>query len=180
MAEKANTLSRIVARVRAIPAVDWVGSAGTRFRRTVADFCRLSLRPGERIEAAPDLAWKAAEGLAHEKRAKALKDYAEVAKDEAETELARKTLESKSRQESALADKMESEARVAQVKEMEARLDLVAKLRVVGAIPIWDKKGKMTIVKAPPDFDWSALESGIIFSHEFEAFIEASETAPPE
>jgi hypothetical protein len=50
----------------------------------------------------------------------------------------------------------------------------------VGAIPIWDKQGKMTIIKAPVDFDWSTLENGIIFSHEFEAFIEAAETAPPE
>src|SRR5579859_3088238 len=106
MSEKISTLTRIVARVRAIPAVEWIGAAGIRFRRTVGDFCRESVRPGERIEAGPDLAWSAVEGLAHEKRAKALKDYAEVAKDEAATELARKTLESKSRQESALADKM--------------------------------------------------------------------------
>jgi hypothetical protein len=178
--DKPHAISRIVARVRAIPAVDWLGATGKRFRRTLGDFCRDSLRPGERIEAAPDLAWKAAEGLAHEKRAKALKDYAAVAKDEAATELARRTLESKNRQEAALADKMESEARLAQVKEMEARLELVEKLRAVGAIPIWNKEGKMTIVKAPADFDWSALEGGIIFSHEYESFIEASETAPPE
>jgi hypothetical protein len=180
MGDKTRILSRIVARVRAIPAVDWLGSAGKRFRRTLGDFSRDSLRPGERIEAAPDLVWKAAEGLAHEKRAKALKDYAEVAKDEAATELARKTLESKNRQERALADKMESEARVAQVKKMEARLELVEKLRGVGAVPIWDKKGKMTIVKAPTDYDWSQLEDGIIFSHEYESFIEASESGPPE
>jgi hypothetical protein len=158
--------------VKAIPAVEWLGAAGARFRRTLGDFNRNSLRPRERIEAAPDLAWKAAEGLAHEKRARALKDYAEVAKDEAATELARKTLESKSRQENALADKMESEARFARIKEMEARLELVDKLKSVGAIPIWDEKGKMTFVKAPPDYDWAQLEQSIIFSHDYDDFIE--------
>ncbi len=165
MADKTGTLTRVIARVRSIPAVTWLGAAGVRFRRTLGDFYRVSLRPGERIEVAPDLAWNAAEGLAHEKRAKALKDYAEAERERAMTELARKTLESKGRQGSALAEKIESEARVAQVRELEARLELVEKLRHVGAVPVWDKTGKMTIVKAPLDFDWSRLDRALIFSH---------------
>lgn len=180
MADKVGVLSRIVARARALPAADWFSSAGARFRRTLADFCRISVRPGERLEAAPDLAWKAVEGLAHEKRAKALRDYAEVEKEQAETDLARRTLESKSRQEHALAQRMESEARVALLKELEARLELIEKLRGVGAIAIWDKRGKMSVVKAPPDYDWSTVETTIVFSHETESLLETSESTPQE
>jgi hypothetical protein len=165
MSEKEGKVRRVIARMRGLTPKDWLGKAGKRFRQTttaISDFSEEKLHLSERLEAAPDLGWKALEGAAHEKYAKALRDYAEEEKDRLDSELKRRTLESNARQAKASADKMESEARVAQINEMDARLQLFDKLQARNAIPVWDDKGNMTVVRAPKDFDWSALQDHIL------------------
>jgi hypothetical protein len=140
------------------------------FRQTttiLSDFTREHVRPQERLEQAPDLAWKAVEGAASEKYAKALRDYAEEEKQRVETTLERRTLESKVRQENATADRLEAESRVAQIKELEARIELFDKLKQLGALPTWDSKGTMRILRAPHDFDWDALQERFLQTLEF-------------
>ena len=100
---------------------DWLGRAGKRFRQTttaISDFSEQHIRLGEKVDAAPELAWRALQGAASEKYARALKDYAEEEKDKLDSELKRRTLESNARQAKATADKLESEARIAQLNEM--------------------------------------------------------------
>ena len=161
MSEKKKLITRIVARVTCLLPKDWLGRAGRRFRQTttvVSDYAHEHIRTGERLEQAPDLIWKAAEGAAHEKYAKALKDYAEEEKERVDTELKRRTMDSKARQETAAAAKMESEARTAQIKELDARIDLFDKLKRCGAVPVWNENGNMTVSKVPADFNWDALQ----------------------
>jgi len=156
MPEKETTLRRIVARVRCMLPKDWLGRAGKRFRQTttaISDFSEQHIRLGEKVDAAPELAWRALQGAASEKYARALKDYAEEEKDKLDSELKRRTLESNARQAKATADKLESEARIAQLNEMDARLAFFDKLRQRNAVPIWDDQGNMTFARAPKDYD---------------------------
>ena len=58
------------------------------------DWAKEDLRIAERLREAPDLAWSAAEGAAHEKRAKALREYAEEEAARVENLLKAKTSQS--------------------------------------------------------------------------------------
>ena len=165
MPEKETTLRRIVARVRCMLPKDWLGRAGKRFRQTttaISDFSEQHIRLGEKVDAAPELAWRALQGAASEKYARALKDYAEEEKDKLDSELKRRTLESNARQARATADKLESEARIALLNEMDARLAFFDKLRQRNAVPIWDDQGNMTFARAPKDYDWDGLQDRML------------------
>lgn len=153
--------SFFVVKVRALLPTDWIGSAGTRFRKafsTVGAF----LRVRELAQAAPDLALTALEGAATEKHSSALLNYAKRETETIETEFKRRTLESKARQEKATAEKLESEARLSQTKEVQARIELFEKLRAIDVLPIWDESGKMAIIKAPADISWDELQIKLI------------------
>jgi hypothetical protein len=178
MPEKRGFISRVMARVTCLLPEDWRGKAGRRFRNTttaISDYSHEHIRIGERLEGAPDLAWKALEGAAQEKHAKALRDYAEEEKSRLDSELKRRTLESNARQAKASADKSDSEARVAQIAEMDARLELFDKLKGRNAIPIWDDKGNMTVVRAPKDFDWDGLQDRVLKTGEIPRLLDAPE-----
>ena len=178
MREKESTVSRIVARVRCMLPRDWLGRAGKRFRQTtnaISDFSEKHIRIGEKVEAAPDLAWKALQGAASEKYAKALKDYAEEERERLDSELKRRTLESNARQVKAAADKLESEARIAQINEMDARLSFFDKLKQRNAIPIWDDSGNMTFARAPQDYDWDGLQDRVLRTGELPRLGERSD-----
>lgn len=178
MPEKETTLRRIVARVRCMLPTDWLGRAGKRFRQTtmaISDFSEEHIRLGEKVEAAPDLAWRALQGAASEKYAKALRDYAEEEKDKLDSELKRRTLESNARQARAAADKLESEARTAQINEMDARLAFFDKLRQRNAVPVWDDKGNMTFARVPKDYDWDGLQDRMLRTGEFPKLDERSD-----
>src|ERR1039458_3005398 len=100
MSDRVDIIARITARVRALLPKDWLGTAGRRFRQTttvISDYTHEKIRPSERLEEAPDLAWKAVQGAALEKHARALKEYAEEEGERVEIELKRKTLQSKAR-----------------------------------------------------------------------------------
>jgi hypothetical protein len=178
MPEKETTLRRIVARVRCMLPRDWLGRAGKRFRQTttaISDFSEQHIRLGEKVEAAPDLAWRALEGAASEKYARALRDYAEEEKDKLDSELKRRTLESNARQAKAAADKLESEVRTAQINEMDARLAFFDKLRERNAVPIWDDSGNMTFAKVPKDYDWDGLQDRMLRTSELPKLGERSD-----
>src|SRR2546426_7401554 len=101
-----STIKRFVARVVALLPEDWSGNAGAAFRDTtknLSNYVAENIRPFERLNELPDLGWSALEGGAHEKRAKALSDYQQAEKTRIEAEIARRTAESKLRQEVAKA-----------------------------------------------------------------------------
>src|SRR5690242_10825926 len=100
MSDREGKVRRIIARVRCMLPKDWLGRAGKRFRQTttvISDFSEEHIRPREKVEEAPDLAWKALSGLSQEKYASALKSYSEEEKNKLESELKRRTLESNAR-----------------------------------------------------------------------------------
>ncbi|HEX5228384.1 MAG TPA: hypothetical protein VFW44_11770 [Bryobacteraceae bacterium] len=180
MPDRETTLRRIVARVRCMLPKDWLGRAGKRFRQTttaISDYSEQHIRLGEKAEAAPELAWRALQGAASEKYARALKDYAEEEKDKLDSELKRRTLESNARQAKATADKLESEARIAQINEMDARLAFFDKLKQRNPVPIWDDSGNMTFARAQKDYDWEGLQDRMLRTGELPKLDERSD--PP-
>ena len=160
MSDAEGVIARIKARLLALLPTDWAGRAGGRFRKSmrgIADYAESDLHVSERAREAPDLAWTAVEGLASEKHARALLDYARGENERIDQELKRRTLHSKIRQEEATAAKVEAEARIAEINEIRARLDLIKELRAIGAVPILDSGQKIKIATAPKGFDWLAL-----------------------
>jgi hypothetical protein len=57
---------------------------------------------------------------------------------------------------------MEADARLAQTNEMMARITLVERFRQIGAMPIWESSGRMTILKAPANLDWDGLTKKLL------------------
>jgi hypothetical protein len=129
----------------------------------------------KRVKRPPELAWRALQGAASEKYARALKDYAEEENDKLDSELKRRTLESNARQAKATADKLESEARMAQINEMDARLAFFDKLRQRNAVPVWDDQGNMTFARAPKDYDWDGLQDRMLRTGELPKLNERSD-----
>jgi hypothetical protein len=170
---KQSTVRRIFARVRCMMPKDWLGKAGKRFRQTtttISDFAE----EHEVVEKAADLGWKAIKGKSEIDYSTSLKNYAEEERSKVETELKRRTMESSDRQAEATAKKLESEARVAQIKEMEARLTLFDNLKARNAIPIWDDKGNMTVVRVGRNFDWDGLQDRFLRTGELPKLIEGT------
>jgi hypothetical protein len=160
--EKPTIIRRLVVRIWAYLPEDWRGAAGARFRKTmqgITDYADEHVRLGERVNEAPDLAWHAIQGAATQKHSQAVLNYAKEENERIQIELERRTLEARVRKEVADARKTESEARTQEIREFEARLELVDKLRRVGALPISLPDGRMAIVKAPESFDWDDMVS---------------------
>jgi hypothetical protein len=161
MSDKPGLLARVKAKIRALHPENWQGEAGQRFRSTIdniSEYSKKSVRIRERLEEAPDVAWNSIKV----KSSEALVNAAEEEQTRIASELARRTLTDKARQESATADRLETEARTAKIQEMEARLRLVESLRKANCVPVWDAHGKMTVLKAPPDYDWDGLNSNLL------------------
>jgi len=64
--------------------------------------------------------------------------------------------------EKATADRMEADARATKMKELEGRIAFVDKLRDLSLIPLWDARGNMLFVKAPPNYDWDGLARDLL------------------
>jgi hypothetical protein len=161
MSEKPGLVSRVFARVRALLPEQWREAAGKRFRDTVggiSEYSTKSLRIRERLDEVPDIGWNSLKV----KSSEALLKAAEEENKRIATELARQTLTDKARQEKATADRMETEARISKIKEIEERVTLVEKLRESNCVPVWDSKGNMRVLKAPPDYNWDELTSAIV------------------
>ena len=78
-----------------------------------------------------------------------------------EAELKRRTLESQARQQEAIADEAEEQAKLTRAKRIEAELELVEKFRKLGLI-LTEEDGEMKIEKAPEDFDSQGLTRRMI------------------
>ena len=92
-----------------------------------------------------------------EKHSRTLVNFADEEQKRIAAELSKMTLQDKVRQEKATADRMEADARAAILKELEGRIAFVDKLRELRLIPLWDARGNMMFVKAPPNYDWDGL-----------------------
>jgi multidrug efflux pump subunit AcrA (membrane-fusion protein) len=131
---------------------DWLGAAGARFNRgieAVSDYTRDHVQIGEKLEAAPDMLWRAAKGATSAQHAKAEADYAKAETDRMDAELRRRTLEAKTRHECADADKAEAEARIAKIREMQARIELVKQLKEIGVSASLDSGLSISVSPAP-------------------------------
>lgn len=132
---------------------EWMGAAGRRFRKTgerLSQYNQDHAKLGEKVDAAPDLLWKAAQGAANTQLAKAEADYAKAENDRIEAELKRRTMEAKARHEHADADKAEAEAAIAKIKEVQARLELFKQLKDIGVGVTLDESMNLVVVPSPP------------------------------
>ena len=164
-----ETLLRIKARLRALFPADWLGVAGDKFRQTgavLAEYSREHIRPEERLDELPDLAWNRVKGEANEKHSQALVNFADEEAKKIANELARRTADDQAREAKASADKMEAEARLSQSSDMAARIALVERCRALGVLPVWDQFGHMTFLKAPKNLDWNELTQKLLDAEE--------------
>ena len=137
-----GSVTRLLARVRAMGREQWEGRAGERFRSGVKAVA----------EEGTKLAARKIEGLASREHAASEKDYADAMKAFSESEdkkmdavLKRRSLESRVRRE-------EAEASLAETKAIEARFDLMQKLNTAGVVLRIDEPGRFLLLpKADPD-----------------------------
>jgi hypothetical protein len=153
MSADEHQLIKSVARVTPVLEEDWLSKAGTLWRSTmqgISDFNKKYLKLDEKAAATPDLVWRAAEGYASERHARAMADYSKAENDRIDAELRRRTLISKVRQEEAEASKREAEARIARITEIKARLELCDQLRKIG-VTIDVVSEDLSVRKLPAD-----------------------------
>lgn len=141
-------------RIRLTPqfAEEWLKEPGILFRKTLrrlTAYSREQLELPEKVDALSGMAWKAAEGVSSAQHAKADADYAKAENDRIDAELRRRTLDAKVRQEFAVANKAESEARLSRLKELEARLDLERKCREIGVMMNVDDNMNISFAPRP-------------------------------
>lgn len=135
MCKRETGLRRLIARMRAILDEDWVADAGKVFRRgvsAISDVNEEYLHLEDKAAEAPELAWRAVQGLAGEKHAKAVADYAKAENERIDIALKRRIFDDKARQEHAAADKLEAEAALAKLNELKARVELATALQGLG------------------------------------------------
>ena len=169
MLDKPGVFRLMRAKVRALFSEHWRGEAGAQVRETVdkiTDYTKQRIRLGERLEEAPNVLWNTAKI----KSSEALVNAAEEEEKRIASELARRTLPDKVRQEKATADRLETDARISKIKEMEEGLSFVEKLRGLGVVPVWDSRGTMLFLKAPPDYDWDGLMSRLLTTPDLSLF----------
>jgi hypothetical protein len=150
MLERDTIVRRFSARIRTIFEGDWISpvAIGELFRRGISAVSSINeeyLRVQDKAAEAPDLAWRAVQGLAEEKHAKAMADYARAENDEIDLALKRRVFEDKARQERAAADKLEAEAAVAKLNELKARAELARELRDLGVKLVVDSAGRIDV-----------------------------------
>ena len=148
---------------------DWLGAAGARFNRgieAVSDYNRDHVQIGEKLDAAPDMLWRAAHGATSVQHAKAEADYAKAETDRMDAELRRRTLEAKTRHECADADKAEAEAGMAKIREMQARIELVKQLKEIGVSATLDSHLSISVSPAAPLLTALPSPTAVISSEE--------------
>jgi len=162
MPKEQGILRRLL--VKACPQFleDWVGEAGVRFRqgmKKVSKYNSEHVRIGDKIDEAPGMLWRAAEGAASAQHAKAESDYAKAENDRVDAELRRRTLDPRTRHEWADADKAEAEAGIAKIREIQARIELFKQLREIGVAVTMDEKITLKVTPGvhPPLLDVGEL-----------------------
>jgi hypothetical protein len=151
----------IRAKIEALLRSEWIGKAGNLFRKTaesIEAFNDQHAHIQEKLQQAPDVAWKSAQI----KSSQTDLNLAQAEERRIATVLAERTLEAKTRQEEAAAGLAETRTRMAQTEEIQGRLKLAQDLRAANCIPRWDANGNMTVIPAPPDYDWDAMTKGLL------------------
>lgn len=157
--------------IRACPQFldDWFGIAGDVFRdgvEKVSDYNAEHAKLGGKLDAAPGMIWRAAEGATSAQHAKAEADYPKAESDRMDAELRRRTMEAKTRHECD-ADKAEAEAGIAKIRQMQARLELFKQLRDLGVAVTVDSEFNLRMEQACPAPELHAID--VIESEEFSA-----------
>jgi len=160
--------------IRACPQFleDWFGIAGDVFRdgvEKVSDYNAEHAKLGEKLDAAPGMIWRAAEGATSAQHARAEADYAKAESDRMDAELRRRTMEAKTRHECADADKAEAEAGIAKIRQVQARLELFKQLKDLGVAVTVDSEFNLRMEQAVPARELQAPD--VIESEELPAIL---------
>lgn len=141
-----GVFSRLVAKIRALLPHHWRGSAGEHFRDTakeISEFAeRHNLRPSDLADEVVTLSRRKIEGLANKEFAAAVKDFAETERIKIDVELQRRSLSSE-------VEKKKEEARLATIQRLNAELELLKKMKEVGAILREEEPGSWTVLPLP-------------------------------
>jgi len=142
----------VIAHVRPLLPTDFLGRAGNRFRETtqkVSDFStEHRLRPGYLADKSIELGLNKLDGLANKEYAAVLRDFADAEDHQIETELKRRSLESKIRKEEADARAADAKARQEELSVVNAEFELCKKLKEAGVVLSRDAHGNLTILPA--------------------------------
>ena len=149
MTEAGKLKSWIRANIEALISSEWLGRAGEWFRTTVEvveEFNETHLRLEEKIDEAPDVAWKSLKI----KSSQTDLNLAQVEERKIAAELARRTLTAKTRQEEAAAE-------MAEINVMKAKVELLKTLKEQNVVFTIDSSGTFVFRPAPPGYDWDGL-----------------------
>jgi hypothetical protein len=144
----------IVAHVRALEPRDWKGLPGQYFRKITAAISKFAkkhrVRPSEVLDEGVVLGRRKLEGMASKEYAAAVKDFADAEHRKIETELERRSLESRVRKE-------EADARLAEIAALNAELELIVKLKEYGVVlKVTDRK-VLAVLPTPTSCDLTKL-----------------------
>jgi hypothetical protein len=136
-------LRRLLVRITPQFAEDWAGFVGELFRggvKKIDAYNRDHAKIGEKVDEAPDMLWRAADGATSVQHAQAQAAYSQAENGRIDAELKKRTLEARTRHEEADAERAEAEAGVARVREIQARIELVQQLNAIGVKATLDPK----------------------------------------
>jgi biotin carboxyl carrier protein len=170
MPKEQGVMRRLLVKVCPQFVEDWLGAAGVRFRkgaRAIAAYNVEHVQIGEKLDAAPGMLWRAAEGATSVQHAKAEADYAKAENDRIEAELRRRTLEASTRHACADANKAEADAGLAKIREMQGRIELYKQLKEIGvAVSIDAGSFEITAIPVPPTFGAPPSPTSVITQEE--------------
>jgi len=125
---------------------------------TLSEWSRSHVRVRERVDEAPELVWRAATGAATAQHAAALLDYAREERERVALEEERQSLDFRVRQHKARAERAEADAEFAKARQVRAKLELAARFKELGVVPVRDQSGELRIISAPALLRWQELE----------------------
>jgi biotin carboxyl carrier protein len=171
---------RLLVRITPQFAEDWAGFVGELFRggvQKIDAYNRHHARIGEKVDEAPDMLWRAADGVTSIKHAQAQAAYSQAENGRIDAELKKRTLEARTRHEEAGAERAEAEAGIARVREIQARIELVQQLNAIGVKATLDPKalGAMHLHIEPLP-NAPALQSGDLLDEDEETIMQADVT----
>jgi DnaB-like helicase N terminal domain len=149
-----GVISRLLAVVHALLPEDWFGRAGKSFSKTadaISEFAEEhQVRPRDLADEGVALVRSTLRGKANKDLAAAVKDFAEAEHTKIESELKRRSLQSKVRKE-------EAEAALAELQVVHSEADLLRKLKELAVLIRRDHSGHLTVLPAPPNVDLEKL-----------------------
>ena len=165
--------SQLIANIRALLPDSWRGHAGDRFRKTVREISEFAERhrlyPSDLADEAVSLGRRKVEGLASKEFAAAVKDFADAERIKIEAELRRRSLKSE-------VEKIKEDERLEQIRRIVAEVDLIRKLKAIGAVLRQDEDGNWTALPMPG----GAILDELITSKEAQRLQAAAHVEVPE